>query len=1348
MKNQSDYCLWRIWLIKALLVAMLGLSAMNVQAETDCTQVTQIPQTECEALLDLYHSTDGPNWFIKDTWNKTNTPCDWFGVTCEDEHVTELNLLVNGGTIPETISHLSRLQTLVLSDSQLTSLPESVGNLKNLQKINIKFNQLTSLPESIGNLSSLQTLNLGSNQLTSLPESIGNLSSLQTFKLGSNQLTSLPESLGNLSSLQYLNLWGNQLTNLPESFSNLSSLQWLYLSYNQLTKWPESINNLGRLQGLNLGGNQISNFPESLDNLNSLKVIDLTNSQLSSWPEFISDLSNLDSLSLSYNQLTSLPEFIGNLSKLGSLLLSDNQLTSLPESIGNLSRLEDIRLENNQLTSLPEFIGNLSSLNILGLDNNQLTSLPESIGNLSSLEIIALKNNQLTSLPKSFSNLSNLQWLFLDNNQLTSLPKSFGNLSSLQNLKLNDNQLCDLPLSIINLNLSPGHNSEELIPEGATFANNYLLISDPDLLDWVNQYDSDWESTQTSGGCDNLKIDCTQVTQIPQSECEALLDFYYNTDGPYWKNNKGWNETNTPCDWFGVSCEADNVTELSLSENRLSGTIPESFGNLSNLQRLELRNNQLTSLPQFFGNLNSLSSLLLANNNLTSLPESFGNLNNLWVLFLKNNELTSLPESFGNLSKLEVIDLSHNQLCDLPLSIIKLSPNEVTYFANNYLKIFAPDLLAWLNKYDRSSWARNQVGMCGDLQPYPISHDFGKLKSNQQDHQLFTITNTSDEISIHINTVTITGHHSVEFTQSINVDEQCTDKTLAPSEVCYEYISFIPNSTGEKQAQLAVNSNAPDYPQFNISLFGMVNDVVKPVKPTIDDGTPETVKPVEPTIDNGIPETVKPVVEPTIVETTEEIVEPEPVKPTIDNGIPETVKPVKPTIDDGTFETLESVEPTIDYGTPETVKPVESTIDDETPETVKPVEPTIDEEVEFPTTTTDAPIVHKSTQCPSDSILNRICNAQGRSIVELEIIEKGNLSNAVLEGILTNKGQVSNLTITKDGHLTGGIITGYIVSEGLMEDFEFQGASIIGGTLSGTIYNNSEIGGFFKNVQLAPNTHIIGGAIAGNIQGDCEAPAQLENVTLKANTQLSCVNQIPEPLTEDDEELPSETKESEEPSSETKDSEELPSETKDSEKLPSETTESEKLPSETTDSEELPSETTDLDELPSETTDSEKLPILESAIAVNANGEITKSKALFSGGIAINTGPFESSATVTLSDGVDIRGRIEIASEHHGQVVDSLVVVAYQQRRGTGDRGQGTGPLFLMLDENGDILPWDFDMGSLVIFQTVDAPAVVIDVPIYQGQLSATGLINIYFGYRLMDGTVIYSPQTLDVMLN
>ncbi len=41
-------------------------------------------------------------------------------------------------------------------------------------------------------------------------------------------------------------------------------------------------------------------------------------------------------------------------------------------------------------------------------------------------------------------------------------------------------------------------------------------------------------------------FDCAAVTEIPQSECEALVAFYISTDGDNWINHSGWLQTNTP----------------------------------------------------------------------------------------------------------------------------------------------------------------------------------------------------------------------------------------------------------------------------------------------------------------------------------------------------------------------------------------------------------------------------------------------------------------------------------------------------------------------------------------------------------------------------------------------------------------------------------------------------------------------------------------------------------------------------------------------------------------------------------------------------------------------------------
>ena len=73
---------------------------------------------------------------------------------------------------------------------------------------------------------------------------------------------------------------------------------------------------------------------------------------------------------------------------------------------------------------------------------------------------------------------------------------------------------------------------------------------------------------------------------------------------------------------WGVDYSIENTTELSLSSNQLTGSIPPEIGNLTNLTSLGLYENQLTgSIPSEIGNLTNLTRLYLGSNQLTgSIP--------------------------------------------------------------------------------------------------------------------------------------------------------------------------------------------------------------------------------------------------------------------------------------------------------------------------------------------------------------------------------------------------------------------------------------------------------------------------------------------------------------------------------------------------------------------------------------------------------------------------------------------------------------------------------------------------------------------------------------------------------
>lgn len=143
---------------------------------------------------------------------------------------------------------------------------------------------------------------------------------------------------------------------------------------------------------------------------------------------------------------------------------------------------------------------------------------------------------------------------------------------------------------------------------------------------------------------------------------------------------------------------------------------------------------------------------------------------------------------------------------------------------------------------------------------------------------------------------------------------------------------------------------------------------------------------------------------------------------------------------------------------------------------------------------------------PTEGQLHWICHAQWHTIKgDLEIGARGNLSHAKLEGMVNNRGWISNSLLLPQGVIEGGVLTGYITNQGLITDFEFNGALLRGGLLAGVIVNNSRIGGYFEDVQLAAETVILGGKLAGHIIGDADQPAYLEDLKILPGSVLNHV---------------------------------------------------------------------------------------------------------------------------------------------------------------------------------------------------------------------------------------------------
>jgi gliding motility-associated-like protein len=149
----------------------------------------------------------------------------------------------------------------------------------------------------------------------------------------------------------------------------------------------------------------------------------------------------------------------------------------------------------------------------------------------------------------------------------------------------------------------------------------------------------------TKTGCDsvtNIQIFIKTLSQSPCQKRDApiLAALYNATNGNGWAKNINWLSNEPLSRWHGVKTNTEGcVTEISLSNNNLNGTLPNLV--LPNLEVLVLSKNQLTgNIPDF--NLPKLKSLILFENSLSGIVPSL-DLPELESFQFHKNKIDSCP---------------------------------------------------------------------------------------------------------------------------------------------------------------------------------------------------------------------------------------------------------------------------------------------------------------------------------------------------------------------------------------------------------------------------------------------------------------------------------------------------------------------------------------------------------------------------------------------------------------------------------------------------------------------------------------------------------------------------------
>nr|KYP67928.1 putative LRR receptor-like serine/threonine-protein kinase At4g08850 family [Cajanus cajan] len=212
-----------------------------------------------------------------------------------------------------------------------------------------------------------------------------------------------------------------------------------------------------------------------------------------------------------------------------------------------------------------------------------------------------------------------------------------------------------------------------------------------------------------------------------QTQAEALLKWKQSLPNQPILDSWVMNSTTSPCSWRGITCDSQgtvtiiNLAYTGLTENNLTGPIPQNIGVLSNLQFLDLSSNYLNgSLPLSIANLTQVHELDVSRNDITgildprlfpdgsdspksgligirnllfqdtllggTIPNEIGNIRNLTLLALDgNNFYGPIPPSLGNCTHLSILRMPENQLTGpIPPSIGKLTNlTDVRFQINN-----------------------------------------------------------------------------------------------------------------------------------------------------------------------------------------------------------------------------------------------------------------------------------------------------------------------------------------------------------------------------------------------------------------------------------------------------------------------------------------------------------------------------------------------------------------------------------------------------------------------------------------------------------------------------------------
>ncbi|KAF2288220.1 hypothetical protein GH714_005146 [Hevea brasiliensis] len=357
-----------------------------------------------------------------------------------------------------------------------------------------------------------------------------------------------------------------------------------------------------------------------------IKYLLLSNNKFSgSLPPHLFQSQSFLALILSYNNLSgALPETIGEASRMKILILSSNRFFgTVPPSISKLGlRLLDLSCNKFSGNEFPIFNPN-SSLAYIDFSFNKLSGeVPVTFPLV--VKVLLLNENEFSGvLPQEIAKFSQLQYLNLQSNNIGGeIPNFLSQMSSLIILNLRNNSFNgSIPISLSNLS------ALQILDLSYNNLSGKIPLGFGNLTGMINNHD----------------VPAKPFGQIPFPSSIAMARHVNRTS--FW-DGKVHILQNLEVFWkkFEQGLPIQNIqiyTFLDLSNNQLSGEIPDSLGRLKSLKSLNLSNNNFFGgIPWSFGGLQRIESLDLSHNNFSGeIPHTFENLLQLSNLDLSNNKL-------------------------------------------------------------------------------------------------------------------------------------------------------------------------------------------------------------------------------------------------------------------------------------------------------------------------------------------------------------------------------------------------------------------------------------------------------------------------------------------------------------------------------------------------------------------------------------------------------------------------------------------------------------------------------------------------------------------------------------